>query len=154
VEPAAGPASRRDRLLFLGLVAVQMAASQVILWRGLPVYRRLMTDSLVAAGTTDLILTSAAAVLMLGAYGLAFRLQGRIAFRRHALVGHLMLFLGEFSFFFASALAAVVLFERSAQPEFVAWKVSVLAVILFAAFCHKHQLETLGRQLIADHQAG
>jgi hypothetical protein len=142
--------SRRDRLLFLGLVAVQMAASLFILWRGLPVYRRLMTNSLAAAGSIDLLTASVAALVMLGAYWMAFRLQPRMAFRRHALAGHLLLFLGEASFFFVSALAAVVLFERSAQPQFVVWRVVVLAVILFAAFCHKHQLETLGRQLVAD----
>lgn len=132
----------------MGLVAVQMAASQVILWRGLPVYRRLMTNSLAAAGTTDLILTSSAAVLMLGAYWMAFRLQPRLTFQRRVILGHGLLFLGEFSFFFASALAAVVLFERSSQAEFVIWKVLVLAVILLASFCHKHQLETLGRQMV------
>lgn len=145
--PATDAPPGSSHLIFAALVAVQVAASQFILWTGLPVYRRLMTDSAVAAGARDVLLAIAATVVMQAAYWLAFRVQQRLVFRRRVLLGHVLLFLGEVSFFFASALAAVVLFERSAQPHFVAWKVLVLVAILFASFCLKHQLETLGRRM-------
>lgn len=148
VREGATASTSRDTLLFAALVVVQVVASQFILWTGLPVYRRLMTDSVEAAGTRELLLAIAAATTMQIAYWFAFRLQQRLVFRRHLVLGHGLLCLGEGSFFFASALAAVVLFERSAQPQFVAWKVLVLVAILFAAFCLKHQLETLGRQMV------
>lgn len=135
---------------FIGLVALQMAGSQFMLWTGLPVYRRLMTDDLHAAGTRDLLLAVAAALIMLVAYWQARRLQPRLEFGHRPLLGHVLLFLGEASFFFAGALAAVVLFERTGRPEFIWWKLLVLFAILFASFCHKHQLETLGRRLAGD----
>ena len=142
--------ARRERWQFAALVAVQMAGAQVTLWTGLPVYRRLMTDSPVGASGSELLLAIAAALVAQASYWLARPLQARLEFGQRPVLGHFFLFLGEASFLFASALAAVVLFERSAQPQFVAWKVLVLVAILFAAFCHKHQLETLGRRLTGD----
>ena len=62
--------------------------------------------------------------------------------------GHLFEWLGEISYFFPHALAAVVIFDRLGELEFVPGKLLILAAILFAVFCYKRQLESLGEQLI------
>jgi hypothetical protein len=59
-----------------------------------------------------------------------------------------LLWLGELCFFFPSALAAVILFDRPEKVRLVPWKLCVLAAMLFALPCYKHQLETLGETML------
>ena len=46
----------------------------------------------------------------------------------------------------------IVVRRRGTRRPWVVWGLAVVMVlaILFAAFCHKHQLETLGRRLTGD----
>ena len=66
------------------------------------------------------------------AHWLAFRLRPRLQFRRNVLLGHVLVFIGELSLFFVSALAVVILFDRVAELDFVLWKILLLVAILFA----------------------
>ena len=63
-------------------------------------------------------------------------------------LGHALLFIGELSLFFINALAVVILFDRSAELEFVLWKVLLLVAILFAICTYKYQLSELGGRII------
>ena len=143
----------RNNLLFWWLLAAQAAGSQVILWAGIPVYQRLLSHGKEVVFSEELALAFVAVVVMQLAYWLDRRLQPRLRFRRNVLLGHVLLCIGELSFFFPGALAAVIVFDRFGELEFVPWKLLMLAVILFAMFCYKHQLETLGEAMIAAEDA-
>ena len=138
----------RDKTVFWCLLAVQAAGGNIILWKGIPVYRRLLTPGPQGADFGTFALALGAVFFMQVGYWLAFRIQQRLRFQKNVLLGHMLLCLGELSFFFANALAAVILFERLEEVVLVPWKLVVLAAILFAVFCYKHQLETLGERMI------
>jgi hypothetical protein len=50
--------------------------------------------------------------------------------------------------FFINALAVVILFDRSAELDFVLWKILLLVAILFAICTYKYQLSKLGESII------
>ena len=138
----------RDRYLFWVLVAVQAAGSQAIIWTGLPVYRRLLSHSTEGAGAWEFAVSLSAVVAMQVAYWINYRLQPRLSFGRHTLAGHLFGWLGEISYFFPHAMAAVIVFDRIHDLDVTVGKMLALAVILFAVYCYKFQLETLGEALL------
>lgn len=63
------------------------------------------------------------------------------------LLGQVVLFVGEASFVFVSALATVIFFERWNEVEFSLGRLIVFVSILFAVFCYKTQLESLGHAM-------
>ena len=138
---------------FWCLFAVQMAGVLVILWAGLPVYWRLLRGQHGDATLNDFLVAGITTVVMQLAYWLAFTLQRGLRFRRNVVVGHVLLWLGELSYFFPHALAALILFDRFKELEeisFVPERVVVLVSILFAVYCFKYQLETLGDAIIGN----
>jgi hypothetical protein len=138
----------RDHATFWCLFAAQAAGAQIIFWVGLPIYRSLLSDRPGGADAREIAIVIAAVAFMQAAYWCAFHLQPRVCFRRNIVLGHVLLWLGEFCFFFPSALAALIVFDRFEQLEIVPWKLCVLAAMLFAMFCYKHQLETLGETML------
>ena len=82
----------------------------------------------------------AVVVVMQLAYWLGRGLLPRLRFRRNVLVGHVLLWIGEISFFFPNTFAAVIVFDHSGELEFVLWKLLMLAVIstpLGPTFAHR-----------------
>ena len=125
----------------------------VILWTGLPVYWRLLSGRVDVTTFNDFLAAGLSLVVMQLAYWLAYPLQRGLRFRRNVVVGHVLLWFGELSYFFPHALAALVLFDRFKELEelkFVPERLLVLIAILFAVYCFKHQLETLGDAIIGD----
>ena len=96
----------------------------------------------------DFIVATGAVIVMQVAHWLAFRLRPRLRFRRNVVLGHVLVFVGELSLFFINALAVVILFDRSAELEFVLWKVVLLVAILFAICTYKYQLSGLGESIL------
>ena len=136
------------RVLFWSLLVAEAAGSQTIMWHGLPIYRRLLLPGTEGASARDFVFTAIVVIVMQIAHWLAFRLRPRLQFRRNILLGYLLVFTGELSLFFVSALAVLVLFDRSAELDFVLWKVLILVAALFAIFSYKYQLSKLGDSLI------
>ena len=133
-------------VLFWFAVAAQVVGSQIILWRALPIYQRLITGK-GGSGTRDFALAFAGVAIMQLGFWVAFQIQPRLRFRRMVLLGQVFLFVGEASFVFVSALATVVFFERWSEVEFSLWRLIVFVAILFAVFCYKTQLESLGHAM-------
>jgi Na+-transporting NADH:ubiquinone oxidoreductase subunit NqrB len=143
-----GPmSSSRDKILFWCLIATEGAGSQAILWSGLPIYRRL-SQGREGAGPKAFVLATIVVIVMQAAHWNAFRLRPRLRFRRNLFLGHTLVFIGELSLFFINALAVVILLDRSAELEFVPWKVLILVAILFAICTYKYQLGKLGDSII------
>lgn len=138
------------RLLFWGLFAVQVAGAVTILWKGLPVYRHLLSAPTADARSGTLLVGYFTVVVMQSAYWLSYRLQPQLRFRRHVVLAHILLWLGDLSSFFPTALAALCLFDRLQELEktqFFPERLVLLAGMLFAMYCFKHQLELLAESL-------
>ena len=140
--------STRDRVLFWCFLAAEAAGSQIILWKGIPIYRRLLSAGTQGGGTKDFVWAGVAVLLMQVGHWLAFRLKPRLQFRRNVLLGHILICIAELSLFFASALAVVILFDRMGELHFTLWKAIILLAILFAICCYKHQLTAVGDLMI------
>jgi hypothetical protein len=85
---------------------------------------------------------------MQSAYWYARRLQPQIQFRHRVVLGHVLLCVSEVSFFFVSALATVAMFDHWKRGQFVLWKLVLLASAIFAFFCYKRQLASVGDALL------
>ena len=140
--------SSRDKILFWCLIAVEAAGSQAIVWNGTPIYRRLLSAGTEAADSTDFVVTTLVVILMQGAHWGAFRLRPQLRLRRNVLLGYLLMFIGELSLFFVSALAVLILFDRGAELDFVFWKILILVAVLFANWSYKYRLSELGESLV------
>jgi hypothetical protein len=135
------------RVLFWFAVVAQVAGSQIILWRALPIYQRLISGAKGGSGRQDFALAFAGVAIMQLGFWVAFQIQPRLRFRRMVLLGQVFLFVGEASFVFVSALATVIFFERWNEVEFSLGRLIVFVLILFAVFCYKTQLESLGHAI-------
>ncbi len=138
----------RDKILFWCLIAAEAAGSQTILWNGIPIYRRLLSPGTEGADTKSFVLATIVVIVMQVAHWGAFRLRPQLRIRRNVLLGYVLVFIGELSLFFVSALAVVILFDRGAQLDFVLWKILILVATLFAICSYKYQLSELGESLI------
>lgn len=141
----------RNRFLFWCLFTVQVAGMLVILWFGLPVYWRLHSGRIDGATFPVFLVVGLTVVVMQWAYWLAYPLQRKLRFRRNVFVGHMLVWCGELSYFFPHALAALIVFDRYKEldeQKFVPERWLVLVAILFAVYCFKHQLESLGNAII------
>ena len=87
-------------------------------------------------------------VIMQSAYWYGRLLQPQVQFRRRVVLGHFLLCLSEVSFFFVSALATVAAFDHWKRSHFVPWKAMFLVSAVFAFFCYKRQLASVGDALL------
>ena len=132
-----GSASKR---LFWGAIIAQVVGAQVFFWDALPDYRELTAGEVVAGTPEDFAFALFGLVVMQSAYWYARRLR--------VVLGHVLLCVSEVSFFFVSALATVAMFDHWRRSQFVFWKLMLLVSALFAFFCYKRQLASVGDALL------
>lgn len=140
-----------NNTLFWILVIVQTACMQAFTWTWLPIYGRLLKGH--AGATRENLFTAIAMILLLQAtYWSAVHLQHRIEFKKNIIVGHLFLWFGDICLFFIQCLVAVAVFERF--QRYVSgdwnWTFIILVFMLFASYCYKRQLKTIGRSMMKD----
>ena len=140
-----GPASKR---LFWCAIIAQVVGAQVFFWDALPDYRELTAGEVVVGTPEDFAFAMSGLVVMQSAYWYARRLQPQIQFRYRVVLGHVLFCVSEVSFFFVSALATVAMFDHWRQSQFVFWKLMLLVSALFAFFCYKRQLASVGDALL------
>ena len=146
-----GSASKR---LFWCAIIAQVVGAQVFFWDALPDYRELTAGEVVAGTPEDFAFAVFGLVVMQSAYWYAGRLQPRIRFRHRVVLGHVLLCVSEVSFFFVSALATVAMFDHWRRSQFVFWKLMLLVSALFAFFCYKRQLASVGGRSAGDATQG
>jgi len=129
-------------------IVAQVAGAQVFFWDALPDYRELTAGAVVMGTPKDFALAVFGLVVMQSAYWYARHLQPQIRFRHRVVLGHVLLCVSEVSFFFVSALATVALFDHWRRSQFVLWKLMLLAFAIFAFFCYKRQLASVGDALL------
>ena len=133
---------------FWWAIIAQVTGAQVFFWDALPDYRELTAGEVVVGTPEDFALAMFGLVVMQSAYWYARRLQPEIRFRHRVVLGHVLLCVSEVSFFFVSALATVAMFDHWRRSQFVFWKLMLLASALFAFFCYKRQLASVGDALL------
>ncbi len=139
------------KVLFWCAIFAQVAGAQVFFWDALPDYRELTAGAVVMGTPKDFAVAMLGLVVMQSAYWYACRLQPQIRFHHRVVLGHVLLCVSEVSFFFVSALATVAMFDHWRRSQFVLWKLTLLASALFAFFCYKRQLASVGDALLEAH---
>ena len=137
-----------SKALFWCAIIAQIVGAQVFFWDALPDYRELTQGEVVVGTPMDFAFAVFGLVVMQSAYWYARRLQPQIRFRHRVVLGHVLLCVSEVSFFFVSALATVAMFDHWRRSQFVFWKLMLLASALFAFFCYKRQLASVGDALL------
>ena len=138
----------QTKALFWCAIVAQVAGAQLFFWDALPDYRVLTAGEVVMGTPKDFAVAVFGLVVMQSAYWYARRLQPQIRFAHRVLLGHVLLCVSEVSFFFVSALATVAMFDHWRRSQFVLWKLMLLAFAIFAFFCYKHQLASVGDVLL------
>jgi hypothetical protein len=131
------------------LLAVESAGALIILWRGVPIYRRILLGQILESGPPPnlvLWLLTGAALIQAG-YWLNGPLELKIRSRPRLLLGHIALFLGRLNLIFVSGVFATIFFVLFEDVSFSAFNSTFLFVVLFSAFCYTRELERLGRGL-------
>jgi hypothetical protein len=129
-------------------IVAQVAGAQVFFWDALPDYQELTAGEVVMGTPQDFAVAVFGLVVMQSAYWYARRLQPQVRFRHRVVLGHVLLCISEVSFFFVSALATVAMFDHWRRSQFVLWKLILLAGAIFAFFCYKRQLASVGDALL------
>lgn len=114
----------------------------------LPDCQELTAGAVVVGTPRDFVVAVFGLVLMQSAYWYGRRLQPEIRFRQRVVLGHVLLCVSEVSFFFVSALATVAAFDHWKRSQFVLWKAMLLVSAIFAFFCYKRQLASVGDALL------
>jgi hypothetical protein len=143
-----------SKALFWCAIIAQIAGAQVFFWDALPDYRELTQGQVVVGTPMDFAFAVFGLVVMQSAYWYARRLQPQVRFGRRVLLGHVLLCISEVSFFFVSALATVAMFDHWRRSQFVFWKLMLLVSAIFAFFCYKRQLASVGDALLETQLKG
>jgi len=138
----------RHKSLFWGAIIAQVVGAQVFFWDALPDYQELTEGAVVVGTPRDFAVAVLGLVIMQAAYWSGRRLQPHVRFHHRVVLGHVLLCVSEVSFFFVSALATVAMFDHWKRSEFVLWKAMLLASAIFAFFCYKRQLASVGDALL------
>jgi hypothetical protein len=136
------------KAVFWCAIIAQVTGAQVFFWDALPDYQELTAGEVVVGTPGDFAVAVFGLAIMQSAYWYARRLQPKVQFRRRVVLGHVLLCVSEVSFFFVSALATVAMFDHWRRSQFVFWKLMLLASAIFAFFCYKRQLASVGDALL------
>ena len=140
--------SSATKPFFWCAIIAQVAGAQLFFWDALPDYRELTAGDIVVGTPKDFAIAVFGLVIMQSAYWYSRRLQPQVRFSRRVLLGHVLLCVSEVSFFFVSALATVAMFDHWRRSQFVFWKLMLLVSAIFAFFCYKRQLASVGDALL------
>src|SRR5213075_901753 len=128
------------------LFATESLGALIILWHGVPIYRRLLMGvTNEQAGANVFLWASIGVTVIQVSYWIRLQCFPPPRFKRRLILGHAIQFLGRLSFVFIGGMFGVVFFTRFHELEFSAWKVSVLLAVLFSMFCYTLELERLGK---------
>ena len=128
------------------LFATESLGALIILWHGVPIYRRLLMGvTNEQAGANVFLWASIGVTVIQVSYWIRLQCFPPPRFKRRLILGHAIQFLGRLSFVFIGGMFGVVFFTRFQQLEFSVWKASVLLAVLFSMFCYALDLDRLGK---------
>jgi hypothetical protein len=136
----------RPTFMFWVLFSIQIATAAVVLWNGVPFYRKLLLSQ---QGSDPGLYTTAVICTVIGllAYWGIVPLRDNVKLRANQIAGHLIQFVGRLVFTFAGGMFSVVFYVKFNDLDIQVWKLILLMGILFSLFCFTTQIEWLGRKL-------
>src|SRR5437870_1957684 len=128
------------------LFATESLGALIILWHGVPIYRRLLMGvTNEQAGANVFLWASIGVTVIQVSYWIRLQCFPPPRFKRRLILGHAIQFLGRLSFVFIGGMFGVVFFTRFEELEFSIWKVLFLLVVLFSLFCYTLDLDRLAK---------
>ncbi|HEY1251429.1 MAG TPA: hypothetical protein VGH97_09585 [Thermoanaerobaculia bacterium] len=138
----------RKRLAYWFLFAVESAGMGVILYAGVPVYRRLLDEPIESHPAQKILLPILFVVaVMQTCYWVKRPLRPTFASISHPLLAHLLMFFSRLSFIFAAGLFSLTLYRRLTDLRESLPGVTVLLLATFAQFCYARELDILGQRV-------
>ncbi|AZO15893.1 hypothetical protein EJ069_14905 [Mesorhizobium sp. M2A.F.Ca.ET.043.05.1.1] len=137
-----GIARRRSTAQFCLWLLVQTIADTIVLWNGIPFYRRL----LLAGQQFDPLLYLIAALCSIAGqvgYWSAMSIRHSVVLPRSTVASHILQFLARLNFIYASAMFSVVFFVKL---DIRLGKIVLLIAVLFSMFCYSSQLKHVSRK--------
>ena len=143
----------QEKILYLGLLAIQTAVATSLFWIIFPLFRQMIER---LGEPQDLAIESEIAILVATlvlhcAYWARHRWSAVAVGLRSVFLGHVIQFAGRTSFFFGGALFSVIFFrhvpELDALPPMEQGIVQggIVMWVLFALFCYSLELDRLGK---------
>ena len=143
------PEAPRGPGTYFALLAVQTLGIAVILLNGIPLYHEMMRDLTRHKPDPGVQWWGwAGMALVFGAYALRIRLRPPMPKSGHALVGHLLSFLGRLTFVVATSTFSLVFVNHFGELNIPPLRMALLLLLLFAMFCWNLELERLARALM------
>lgn len=141
------PVKQNPVRLYPLLLALEVAGAVTILWHGLPIYRSLLERTYVEHANGSAVGWAIAGIVLIeGPYWLStFKVFPSLKVSPHIFAGHVIVFLSRLNFIFVSGLFASLVYARSDEIEFIAWRAIMLAAVLFSMFCFSLELERLAK---------
>ncbi len=131
------------------LLACQSAGVGIILWMGVPIYRRLLLG---APDTGPKLSVTCWALIALAlvqpAYWMARRIPPVVGGGPRPFLGHVVQFLGRLTIIYVGGMFAAVFYVRYHELQLAFWREAMLIAILFSVFCYTKELERLGQALM------
>ena len=144
---------RSKTLIYLLLLAVQIAGAIFFVWQELPEFKQVLVnpgEQLPKDARSDAMMLGVFFVMQVSFWSRLLCIQ--IPFRRpNLLLNHVFLFLGRLSFIFGSALFSVIVFrhlpELGCDTDFLlmARRGFLFVGCLFALFCTSLEVERFGQ---------
>ena len=141
-----GIARRGSTAQFWLWLLVQTIADTIVLWNGIPFYRRL----LLAGQQFDPPLYLIAALCSIAGqvgYWSAMLIRHSVVLPRSTVASHIFQFLARLNFIYASAMFSVVFFVKFDELDIRPGKIVLLVAVLFSMFCYSSLLEWIGKAL-------
>ena len=125
---------------------LQTAGAVVLLWKGVPLYRNLLSGE-PDPGNRLALWALAVIGLIQPAFWVARRIPLEPRGPLRPVLGHLVMFGGRLAFAFVSGVFSAVFYTRFGQLHAEPFRMAILVAILFSMFCYTLEMERLGRTL-------
>jgi hypothetical protein len=131
------------------LLASQSAGAGIVLWQGVPIYRRLLLGTPDTGPRLSVMLWALLAMALIQpAYWVARRHSPAVGHVPRPVLGHVVQFLGRLTIIYLGGMFGAVFYVRYQELQLAVWRELMLVAVLFSVFCYTKELERLGLALM------
>jgi hypothetical protein len=133
-----------DRVLSYGFFfLIGTAGIILILWDGIPIFRKLVQFQRVSTVNDEIIWLTAIALIQF-AYWKCLRHDPPFDIPRRPFLAHIILFVSRLIFIFVSGVFSFVVYRYSDRFDLTFARSSLVIAIMFSVFCFSRYLEKIG----------
>jgi hypothetical protein len=147
-NPAATITTPTPPLLLWFAFASQTIGGSIILWRGVPLYRKFIAGESADPPQWQLYAWAAVAfTLVHPAYWWMLGSTPPALSKPHPLLGHIVQFLGRAAFIFVAGMFGTIFYVRFGDLGLAWWRYAFVLTMLFTMFCVSRTMERVGAAL-------